>query len=147
MIAAPASTRAMVRGRATALEGARIGVSPVSVSGSGAGSLVLTIRRTESGQIDDVDRILPANYLLLPRSGPPRRPGCVRPHGSRRCYETTSLHHRCPPGGTLDGAALRATAHRYDPRACHGRRDATADLRGHGRGGDPRRAHPGGRSV
>src|SRR6266516_3131419 len=32
MIAAPASTRAMVWGRATALEGARIGVSPVSVT-------------------------------------------------------------------------------------------------------------------
>src|SRR5438034_7148805 len=80
MIAAPASTRAMVWGRATALEGARIGVSPVSVSGSGAGSFVLTIRRTGSGQIDDVDRILPANYLLLPRSGPPPvGPGACAP--------------------------------------------------------------------
>src|SRR5439155_16168845 len=30
------------------------------------------------GQIDHVDRTVPTTYLLLPRSGPRDRPGCVR---------------------------------------------------------------------
>src|SRR5438874_2128847 len=64
-------------------------VSPVAVTGSGAGSLVLTIRRTRSGQIDAVDRTAPANYLLLRRSGLPIGPGAC---GSR--LEET-MRRRC----------------------------------------------------
>src|SRR5881396_2485330 len=107
--------------------------------GSGAGSLVLTIRRTRSAQIDAVDRIVPENYLLLPRSGPSGRPGCVR-FPARGDHETTLLHYRCPPGGALDGSALSATAHRHDPRTRHRRRDAATAFRGHRLGQGSRRA-------
>src|SRR5437867_5729535 len=131
MIGAMASTRATLRDRGARLEGERIAVSPLEVLGWAAGSLnsndttsaVDSNRHQQRQLLDNVDRSAPTNYLLLSRSGPSGRPGCVRPHGSRRRYETTSLHHRCPPGGVLDGAALSATAHRHDPRTRHRRCD------------------------
>src|SRR5437016_14276164 len=116
MPAATASRTAVVRRRVTAREGARICRVSCLECRVRVGSLVLTVRRTRLGQIDHVDRTVPTTYLLLPRSGPRDRPGCVRPPpGSRRRYETSSRHHHFPLGGALDGAALRPTTTWHDP--------------------------------